>query len=241
MQEIESAIEQAMVEAGLSPDAQSLNFQAFLRMLNADMSTDTTRKIQKFESMRTSTIRADGSSASLSGLLRDTMRDACTSCSIRRRTGTSGPLAEDVWEQLVTNRSGGRSSGEYPDKPSSVANILLTAAAQQGSGDPSGPLGTVREDREGVIASVSSSSKVFVPETDSANGGSGSGNGGHNGGAYVGGGYWDDGHRNDEENSTREYASKVGKGQKLEGMFSEGSLGGKKQSSVDAMAELALT
>jgi hypothetical protein len=72
VQEIEGAIEQAMVEAGLPPDSESLDFQAFMRMLNADMNANAagaSQSIQRFASMRQRTT-CDRSS-SLSGVLRD--------------------------------------------------------------------------------------------------------------------------------------------------------------------------
>jgi hypothetical protein len=225
VQEIEGAIEQAMVEAGLPPDSESLDFQAFMRMLNADMNANAagaSQSIQRFASMRQRTT-CDRSS-SLSGVLRDTMIDACNSCSLRRRSIVSGPLAEDVWETLMS-ASGSRRSTEHLD--TRLSNLLLNPAARQASRDVSiglatGSLGTVQEEKESVHGAIASSSNVFVPtEYEGGAGGGGDGRVG-----TVGGGYEDfDGHNNDEEGRGRGYASKTGKAKKLEGMFSEGSVG----------------
>lgn len=226
-----------MVEAGLTPDAQSLDFAAFMRMLNADMSSEKTAasaRIQKFASMRTRSIGADAS-ASLSGVL----RDACTSCCIRRRSGSSGPLTEEVWETVMpTNFTSRRSTA--PEKGNSSSAPHSSHAQDEKREGLTSSLGVVEENKVGVLGTVSSSSMVFMPHADAA-GGAGSGGGGADARRLIGDGFGDEGDNKDKRRTGRGYATKAGKGQKLEGMFSEGSVGSKKGSVESSVAELALT
>lgn len=119
MQEVEQAIGQAMMEAGLGPDAGHLDYAAFMRLLSSDLA-DSSRSINKFASMKAGGVLHGADTTSLSDLL----KQACSSTIIgRRRTGCTGALDDGA----------GGSVGEAA-LSDMVAAELAGAAAAGGGG-----------------------------------------------------------------------------------------------------------
>lgn len=87
MQEVDEAVAQAIAEAGLPPTADSLDQEAFLRLLQTDMSPTTPHPLTKFPSMAQSDPWAV---PSFSGML----KRAC-STTLRRRSHVSSVAGGD--------------------------------------------------------------------------------------------------------------------------------------------------
>eukprot|EP00892_Ulva_mutabilis_P009020 jgi/Ulvmu1/6490/UM003_0123.1 len=202
--EVEQAIGQAMVEAGLPPDAVHLDYPAFMRLLSSDLA-DSSRSIHKFASMKVGAILPDGDTTSLSELL----KQACSTSLIgRRRTsygldegaggcgaggGAAGAAGGDlrgaVAAELAAAGSGGGARAHTAGAPLDMSDAYARAVA--GGEFTRGVLRPVAEDA--AAAPVAAAGRRYEPEVEMGRGGPPGGGG--RGGRGVRGSFegWEDG------------------------------------------------
>lgn len=108
MQEIDEAVNQAVADAGLPPDADSLDYTAFLRLLNADMTPAQSHSMTKFPSMAHMPPHVLPSPAAAAPSFSGMLKRAC-STTLRRRsmTGVRAASLDPVGEACTDGDQSG--------------------------------------------------------------------------------------------------------------------------------------
>jgi hypothetical protein len=143
MQEVARTVEQAFIDAGQPPNAESLDFEAFMRLLGLGFEgTSPKRSLEKFASMKGSSVTSNLLDEAVIPSLQEVVLGACSSASsaLSATIGRSRELFHEPWSSTAAastllasggvNRSGNLTVF-LPARLPSIGNVAAAATPKR--------------------------------------------------------------------------------------------------------------